>query len=287
MSSWEGKSKGSILGYRIFVWSLKIFGIRSAYALLVPVTYFYYLFSKRASSALREFYQNMYQDNKSHTKLIRKTFLVFGRTLVDRVALGMGMYEKYTFKSTGREYMRESYEQGNGSLLISAHLGNWEIAGNLLEQLEMPVNVVMLDAENEQLKSYLQQQNKQATFTVIPIKNDMSHLLAIRIALQKGEIVCIHGDRFVPGARTMTADFFGKEAHFPQGPFQVAAKFKVPYHIVFALKDGKYGYKFSSTPARISGDPNKIVGDFVEELEKQVLSHPEQWFNFYNFYAQA
>ena len=45
MSSWEGKSKGSVLGYRIFVWSLKTFGVRAAYALLFPVTYFYYLFS--------------------------------------------------------------------------------------------------------------------------------------------------------------------------------------------------------------------------------------------------
>lgn len=286
MSSWEGKSKGSILGYRIFVWSLKLFGVKAAYALLNPVTYFYYLFSKKAKSALRQFYQEVYKDNNNHNALIRSTFLVFGRTLVDRVALGLGMHGNYSFRSTGREFMRESFEQGNGSILISAHLGNWEIAGNLLEQLDMPINVVMLDAENEQLKAYLQEQNQQATYNVIPIKNDMSHLLAIRIALQRGEIVCIHGDRFVPGARTMEAEFFGKTAHFPQGPFQVAAKFKVPYHIVFALKDGKYGYKFSSTPLQISNDPNKIVADFVTELEKRVLEHPEQWFNFYNFYAK-
>ena len=286
MSSWEGKSKGSMLGYRIFVWSLKVFGVKVAYALLYPVTYFYYLFSRKAKTALREFYQVVYPANSKHNSLIRKTFLVFGRTLVDRVALGLGMHSSYSFRSTGREFMRESFEKGNGCLLISAHLGNWEIAGNLLEQLQMPINVVMLDAENKQLKSYLQSQNKQATYNVIPIKNDMSHLLGIRIALQRGEIVCIHGDRFVPGARTMEATFFGKIAHFPQGPFQVAAKFRVPYHIVFALKEGKYGYTFSSTPMQVSDDPHKIVQDFVTELEKRVLKHPEQWFNFYNFYAK-
>lgn len=286
MSSWEGKSKGSMLGYRIFVWSLKFFGLRFCYSLLYPVTYFYFLFAKKARISLKEFYQVVYKDDKPRRKLIRSTFLVFGRTLIDRVALGLGMHGKYTFQSKGREHIRASYEQGKGCLLISAHLGNWEIAGNLLEQLNLPINVVMLDAENEQLKNYLKSQNQKPTYQVIPIKNDMSHLLAIRIALQNGEIVCIHGDRFVPGARTMETAFFGKEAHFPQGPFQVAAKFKVPYHIVFALKDGKYGYKFSSTPSEISDDPAKIVGDFVKELEKRVVEHPEQWFNFYNFYAK-
>jgi len=286
MSSWEGKSKGSMLGYRIFVWSLKFFGLRFCYALLYPVTYFYFLFAKKARNSLKDFYQVVYKDDESRRKLMRSTFLVFGRTLIDRVALGLGMHEKYTFQSKGREHIRISHEQGKGCLLISAHLGNWEIAGNLLEQLDLPINVVMLDAENEQLKNYLKSQNQKPTYKVIPIKNDMSHLLGIRIALQKGEIVCIHGDRFVPGARTMEANFFGQPASFPQGPFQVAAKFKVPYHVVFALKDGKYGYKFSSTPAEISNDPNKIVGDFVSELEKRVLEHPEQWFNFYNFYAK-
>jgi predicted LPLAT superfamily acyltransferase len=286
MSSWEGKSKGSVLGYRIFVWSLKTFGVRAAYALLFPVTYFYYLFSRKAAASLRDFYVIALPAERNTAKLIRQTFLVFGRTLVDRVALGMGLYGNYTFRSTGREYMRDSFEKGQGCLLISAHLGNWEIAGNLLEQLEMPINVVMLDAENEQLKAYLKSQNRQATYDVIPIKNDMSHLLGIRIALQRGEIVCIHGDRFVPGARTMDADFFGKPAPFPQGPFQVAAKFKVPYHIVFALKDGVYGYKFSSTPGKITDNPEEVLHDFVTELEKQVVQHPEQWFNFYNFYAK-
>jgi predicted LPLAT superfamily acyltransferase len=286
MSSWEGKSKGSVLGYRIFVWSLKTFGVRSAYALLHPVTYFYYLFSAKAANELKRFYEKVLPDKKPHNRLIRRTFLVFGRTLVDRVALGLGMHGNYTFRSTGREFMRESFEKGQGCLLISAHLGNWEIAGNLLEQLEMPINVVMLDAENEQLKLYLASQNRKATFKVIPIKNDMSHLLGIRIALQNGEIVCIHGDRFVPGARTMEADFFGQAAHFPQGPFQVAAKFKVPYHIVFALKDGVYGYKFSSTPGKITDNPHEVLNDFVNELENRVSEHPEQWFNFYNFYAK-
>ena len=49
MSSWQGKSRGTHLGYRIFVWILKSFGVQPAYFLLRFVAFYYFLFSYTAS----------------------------------------------------------------------------------------------------------------------------------------------------------------------------------------------------------------------------------------------
>jgi predicted LPLAT superfamily acyltransferase len=286
MSSWKGKSIGPILGHKIFVWSLKYLGLSFCYFLLKPVTYFYFLKAKAPRKALEDFYQHLFQDKQSHRKLIRSNFYVFGQTLIDRVALGKGLSKKYHFDSKGRENIHQSFKSGEGCILISAHLGNWEIAGAILENDNLDVNVVLYDHENEQLKKYLSKQKTQKTVHVIPIKEDFSHLIAIKIALSKGQVVCIHGDRYIEGGRTIKGEFLGKEAHFPMGPFQLATKLKANYNFVFALKNSKFGYQLSCTETKKETSVDVILKEYIHALEKQVKNYPEQWFNFYNFFEK-
>lgn len=284
MPSWKGQSIGSLLGHKIFVWSLKFLGLRFCYFLLRPVTYFYYRTAKMPTWALRCFYQQLFHDEKQHNKLIRKNFYVFGQTLVDKVAMGKGLSHKYELRSNGREYIRSCFQSGKGCLLISAHLGNWEIAGNILNEDNMTVHVVLFDHEQEQLKKYLANQKKQKSFHIIAVQKDFSHLIAIKNALAKGDVVCIHGDRYTDGGRTIQGNFLGKKAFFPMGPFQLAAKLNVPYHFVFAVKEAPFCYQFSCTETKTADTPEAVLTDYIYALEHQVKLHPEQWFNFYNFY---
>lgn len=286
MSSWKGKSIGPVLGYKFSVWLLKYFGLPFCYFLLKPVTYLYLLKEKKSRKILEDFYQNLFNDQQSHRKLVRKNFYIFGQTLVDRLALGKGLSKKYHFDSKGRENIHQSFKSGEGCILISAHLGNWEIAGSILENDNLEVNVVLFDHEYEQLKKYLSKQKTQKTVHIIPIKGDFSHLIAIKIALSKGQVVCIHGDRFIDGGRTIKGEFLGREAYFPMGPFQLAVKFKANYNFVFALKNGKYSYQFSCTETKKEQSVDIILKEYICALETQVKNHPEQWFNFYNFFEK-
>jgi predicted LPLAT superfamily acyltransferase len=121
----------------------------------------------------------------------------------------------------------------------------------------------------------------------------MSHVFKIGEALQNNELICLHADRFLEGNKTTTQLFLGKPAPFPTGPFTLAASFNVPVSFVFAFKERLRHYHFyGSAPAERSHDEQKtgyrdrIMTDFITALEQKVRMYPEQWFNYYNFWAK-
>jgi predicted LPLAT superfamily acyltransferase len=110
-------------------------------------------------------------------------------------------------------------------------------------------------------------------------------LIEIYKAIKRGDLVCIHADRFLEETKTISIPFLGEPAQFALGPFQLVKKLKVPYSFVFAVKESKYGYFFSATkPILPTKNPEEIANDFVSLLEEKVRAYPEQWFNYYNFH---
>jgi len=286
-NNWDGKTRGSLAGYKIFLFFIKFFGIGFAYALLRVVTFYYYLFAAKPKKALLNFYQNTLQiPGADVKKLVRRNFFIFGQTLVDRAAFLLGKDSDFTHTFENESYLIDMRNLGKGGILLSAHLGNWETAGNLLKGRITPtINIVMLDAEVQNIKQYMDLSTGGSRFKVIAIKDDLSHVIAIRNALINNEFVAIHADRYLAGAKFIEMDFFGKKAKFPIGPFIIASKFDAPVTFVFAAKDGKYSYHLSATPPITAKmKPEEIGKLYVAELENKVKQYPEQWFNYFNFF---
>ncbi len=93
---------------------------------------------------------------------------------------------------------------GKGGLLLSAHVGNWEAAGYLLERLNTNISIVMFDGEHQKIKQYLEKVTATKKASVIVIKDDLSHVYAINEALSRNELVCMHADRFMGVIKTIT-----------------------------------------------------------------------------------
>jgi predicted LPLAT superfamily acyltransferase len=287
MNRWDGKTKGSLLGYKIFLFFIKMLGLGFAYRLLQIVTYYYYLFAVKPKKALLDFYSDtLHISGKPALKLIRKNFYIFGQTLLDRAAFLLGKNSTFTHTFENEQYLLDIRNSGKGGILLSAHLGNWETAGNLLKGRVTPtINIVMLDAEVESIKKFMDLSTGGSRFKIIPIKNDLSHIISIRNALINNEFVAIHADRYMEGAKFIEMDFMGKKAKFPYGPFVIASKFEAPVTFVFAAKDGKYSYHLSATtPITEKMKPEAIARLYVDELERKVRQYPEQWFNYFNFF---
>jgi len=182
----------------------------------------------------------------------------------------------------------------NGGLLVSAHVGNWEIAGQLLNRLEKRINIILFDAEHQQIKGYLSDVMTNRNVNFIVIRDDFSHLLEIKAALANKEIVAMHGDRFIEGNRTLTLDFMGRPAAFPVGPVNMAAKFRVPVSFVFAVKETGSHYHFYATPLQqVAFSTNlkqreenfrQVLGIYVRKFEEILRKYPLQWFNYYDFW---
>jgi len=293
MPSWQGKSKGSAFGYSIFVTIIKKLGVRTAYLLLSMVAFYYFLFSYRSSKTIFNFYRRKlnYGGAGSLYKLYRN-YYALGQSLIDKVAIMSGSGNKYTFNFDGEENLRTITSLKKGGLLLSAHIGNWEIAGYLLKRLNTRINIVMFDGEHQKIKEYLTTITGKNTANIIVIKNDISHIFEIAEALKNNELVCMHADRFVEGTKTIAHNFLGEPANFPLGPFLLAAKFKVPVAYVFAMKEDTFHYHFFSTGVKdySAYDKEKLIShmlkDFTTEMETKVKAYPEQWFNYYDFWQR-
>jgi predicted LPLAT superfamily acyltransferase len=291
MPSWQGKSKGTPLGYSIFVAIIKKFGVLPAYLLLRFVAFYYFLFSWRSSKIIYRFYRNKLQLSRAVSlyKLYRN-YYIFGQTLIDKIAIMTGSEDRFTFNFDGEHILRQITAMQKGGILLSAHIGNWEIAGFLLKRLNTKINIVIFDGEHQKIKQYLSSVTEKSAANFIVIKNDLSHIYQIAEAFKNNELVCMHADRFVEGNKTMQTSFLGQPARFPLGPFLLAAKFKVPVSFVFAMKESNLHYHFFAGEIKDYSAyqkdmfTEKMLAEFAEEMGKKVKAYPEQWFNYYDFW---
>jgi predicted LPLAT superfamily acyltransferase len=295
MPGWSGKSKGGALGYRIFIALIRRTNISISYLFIRIVAVYYLLFSDRR--AMSFYFREIH--GYAGGKIIRsiyRNYCMLGEVLVDKVAMLSGAKTDYTFSFEGEEHLRAMSAGGKGGVLVGAHMGNWEVAGQLLERIDTPVNIVMREAEHEQIKELLEKVMVNKSIRVIPQKEDYSHLFAIEKALENNEFVVIHGDRYTPGANTVSVSFMGKQARFPSGPLYLASKKGVPVTFVYTLKERKNHYHFYATPgitfpypARIKTRKEEIrsmVETYVSSLETVVNLYPLQWFNYYPFWEE-
>jgi predicted LPLAT superfamily acyltransferase len=296
VATWKGKTRGGLTGYKIFVTVLKHSGLSAAYFLLIFVAFYFFLFNPRSFAIIFRFYRKRFGYGFiSSVACVYTNYYRFGQVLLDKIAVMAGFNAKFSFTFEGEEYLKRMVEEKTGGLLISAHIGNFEMAGYMLERLKTNVSVIMFDAEHERIKEYLSAVTNR-NFNIIVIKDDNSHIYEINNAFREKQIVCIHGDRFLKSSKKMSAEFLGEEAFFPTGPFYMAMKFNIPVSFVFAMKENNKSYHFYASPPQFyqqEGLQKKrdqtiltIIKGYICEMEKTIRRYPTQWFNYFNFWEK-
>lgn len=292
MPQWQGRSRGNRLGYSIFVFVVRTFGVLPAYFLLRFVALYYFLFSWSSSRFIYPYFRKRHGFSPVRSLFnVYANYYVFGQTILDKIVVMAGIENRFTYDFDGEQNLRDIVAGGRGGILLSAHIGNWEAAGHLLKRLNTRINVVMFDGEHEQIKKYMDEVTGGKNFNVIVIREDLSHVYAIGEALQNNELICLHADRFLEGAKTESVTFLGERARFPVGPFLLAAAFDVPVSVVFALKQSSLHYHFygSSLIRKSPGESRRdfsqrLLNFFARDFEEKVRLYPKQWFNYYNFW---
>ncbi len=285
MSKWSGRTKGFFLGYQIFIFLIKRLGVPPAYFLLNLVVPIYYLCLPNARRNLYATFKHIPQLKSSNLQvIIYRNFHSLGKSLIDNFAILTKWSSKYSYSQEGGEYLIDLITKSQPAILISGHIGSWNIAGEFLKKQDGIVNVVMFDGESNKIKKLVERDIGESNYKIIVIKDDLSHLFKIKTAIDNRELICIHSDRHLEGANTITTKLFNKKVQLPLGPFAIASKLNIPYSFVFSIKESMYKYKFSATKPKISNDPQIIANEFAKVLSEKLSNHPEQWFNYFNIF---
>lgn len=290
MNQWSGKSKGTILGYKIFVYCIKKLGIRAAYSVLVFVAFYYFVAYPTSFKAMFSYFRKRQQFSYFKAVLaVYKSYFVFGQVLIDKIAISAGLRSKFTFDFDGIDVLKQLLSEEKGGILISAHIGNFEIAEKFFAEIDLKsqIHIVTVDQEHSVIKEYLESiSNDKPSVQFIYVKEDMSHIFEINNALSQNHLICFTGDRYFGNSKTIQAELLGKEALFPAGTFMLASRLKAPVAFVYVMKEPNLHYHLYTrrAPEFKHRDAQAVLNAYTESVEGMLKKYPYQWFNYFNFW---
>lgn len=191
----------------------------------------------------------------------------------------------------GTEHLVSARDAGRGAILLTAHVGNFEIGGFFLGELGLKVAVVYLSDPSPVVERDRKAARDRLGIRSLQMKSDFSAVKILR-SLEEGYFVAIQGDRDYSGTGR-TLPFLGRNVSFPVGPFRIAAASGVPLLPVFVLRqeDGSYRtvveapirVEAASRGEREAAERSAMM-KFVAILERTVRENGEQWFMFSRFW---
>ena len=212
----------------------------------------------------------------------------FSEAVIDKFAMYAG--KKFDIDVEGYEHFLHLAEQPDGFVMLSAHVGNYEIAGYTLVAKKKPINALVYFGEKQTVMQNREMMFASTNIRMISVMSDMSHLFEIDHILQNGETLSMPADRILGSPKAIEAEFLGAKARFPQGPFSVTAMRGLDVLAVNVMKTSWKHYRVYVTPLIYDkGAPRKaqtaeLSRAYVGELERIVRLYPEQWYNYYAFW---
>jgi lauroyl/myristoyl acyltransferase len=170
----------------------------------------------------------------------------------------------------------------HGLISLTAHVGNWELAGRLLAgRTARPTRVVVAPDDAPGVERWVRRNGDGVRFESRSRPTVSVQLVA---ALRRGEVVAMQGDRALGSRGDVAVDFFGHPAPFPIGPFLLARAAHVPIVPAFCVLDADHRYTVTLCEPLVvrPGRETEGLRAWVTLLEGVVRRHPTQWFNFYD-----
>lgn len=186
----------------------------------------------------------------------------------------------------GWHYLEEALLAGNGALLVSLHLGNFDLVGQVLTTRGIALTVPVEHIRPEALHRFLTERRESNGIRLLPIEHASRGLLQ---TLRRGEIVGITADRRL-GGKGVTVDFFGRPAVLPRGPAALARRAGAPVLVGIGLREnhGKYHGFIVPVPMPLSDDANSFEKLLTESIaaifERFIRRAPGQWLAFFGIW---
>lgn len=291
---WAGSTYGSTRMHRWLIGLLRFIDVRLLYAFsalfVVPPTM---VLNYQARNAIFRLYRHHMGYNWLQACwMTYKNHCRFAQVVIDKFAMYAG--KKFDYTIDGYEAFQKRAEQAGSFVLLSSHIGNYEIAGYSLVSKQKRFNALVFGGEKESVMMNRNKLFQDNNIRMIPALPDMSHLFTINQAIGNGEILSMPADRIFGSSKSFTARFMGKEAHFPQGPFLLAAMHQLPLLFVSVMKIGIQNYHITvrELDSNLSGENLKQraqgwVQQYADLLEETTRKYPTQWYNYFDFWTQS
>lgn len=272
-------------GFRSLQWVMERLPRPWAYALAIVVARAAYLVAGTARRRLQENLRAALPEADRRT-LVHVTWLNFrfhSKAYADLMQLPRARVSdlRPLLRVDGRENLDRALAIGKGVLVVSAHMGSWEIAAAIWSSTIAPVSLFAEVLEPKELYDWYKTTRARLGISVLPLSR--AGLRQVVQALDSNEMVVTAIDRDILGTG-IELEFFGRRARIPTGPAALALRHGTPLLpvTVFRLPDDTYqaiGYEpiIAQPSGDRKADERRLTGQLVKRMEQVIREHPEQW----------
>ena len=267
--------------------------LRLVYFLAVFLADLHYFFAFRdrrfVNANLRIIFPK--KSNKDLRKISRKVFRNFAKYLADFFRFEK-LNRKFIDKNVKLEnlhYFDEALARGQGVVVLTAHLGNWELGGVVIAQLGYPFWAVALPHKAKMVNDFFDAQRNRKGVKVIAMGKAVRSCIT---EIRHNHMVALVGDRDF-SEKGILIDFFGKPTHFPEGPAALSLMTGASIVPGFMLRnpDDTFTLRLEKpVEFKASGDKTKDLADLITVykniFEDYVRKYPDQWYVFRRFWVE-
>jgi lauroyl/myristoyl acyltransferase len=219
----------------------------------------------------------------------RAAFRHFGYSIID-IFLIPGMtvenMHEYVADIYGLEHIGAARDEGVGGIVMSAHMGSWELAGVALGLLGVPITAAVLKHTDPRIDEIFAGIRGRGNIEEVPLGGALAKL---ENAVERGRFIGLVADRDVKGTG-VKVEFFGEETTMPVG------------HVKLALRTGAWifpGMTYRGPDHRIiieirepiiprpGETEEQLLARTLPALEEIIRSHPDQWSSFFNLWSKT
>ena len=287
---WSGRTDGSGWMQRMLIRLFRVFDVRVIYAVMAVVIVFYMLFRRTTFLAQYRYFRSCYSYRPIRAFVaVYQNHYMFGQAILDRFASYAGQQYKFIFE--GEELFRSLVSGKKAFVVVSSHIGNYELAGYSLSAGHKPMNVLAYSTETPTVTMNRERLFARQGLRVITVRPDsMDHIYEIYNAVSRGEIVSMPGDRIYGETRTVDCKFFGRNARFLLGVHRLAAKNDLREIAMFVMKEHWDTYRIivreinADKSLDVSSQAQQMARQYANLLENTVRQYKTQFYHYDNFW---
>lgn len=287
--SWAGTTFGNGWMHRELIRMLKYADVRIIYAFMAIFIIPGCMIFAHGSRIIYRYFRTIHHRSViSSLAATYRNLCLFGQVVVDRFAFYAG--RRFDIRIDGYQVFASLISRPQGFLQLSAHIGNYEMAGYSLIMEGKKFYALVFDGEKQSVMENRTKVFGTTNIGMIPIRPDMSHLFEINNALADGDVVSMPADRNLGSQKTIEISFMGHPATLPYGPFSVATSRGLNVIAVNVMKTGMLQYtiyvknlQYDKTALR-KEQIRQLATAYKTELERMLAMYPEQWYNYFPFW---
>jgi Kdo2-lipid IVA lauroyltransferase/acyltransferase len=215
--------------------------------------------------------------------IARAAYENMARIFLESLPRGDRLYEGWEHeevRGSGWEALRAHVESGRGALIVTAHFGNWELAGEMLRRRGVRMNALVRPLKGALNTRLVENRLRNGGGQIYP-KGAIRQVLK---ALRLGESVYMLLDQAMPVREALFVPFFGRLASTTPAMAMAAQRTGAPTFVAMGVREGqKLRLEVEGPipfPTEVADGREALVvhtARVTAVLEQFIRRYPEQW----------